>query len=59
VVVNDDNLVEMLALFNADAKAISRRGYVGVHGAEYVKAHDLINALLDDMFREASPDQRA
>ncbi len=52
IVVTDDTtrseLAETLALLNTDAKALRRRGYVGVAGAEYAKVHSIINSVLDD-----------
>lgn len=45
------DLAITLEILNAAAKAISRRGYVGVHGAEYNVAHARIDAVLDDWER--------
>lgn len=42
-------LAETLALLNADAKAISRRGYVGTASAEYGVKHGQIDAVLSDL----------
>lgn len=44
-----EELAETLALLNADAKAISRRGYVGTASAEYAAKHRQINGVLGDL----------
>lgn len=52
VKVTDDttrlDLAETLALLNAEAKAMSRRGKVGMLSAEYERQHRRIDAVLDD-----------
>jgi hypothetical protein len=52
IVITDDcsraDLAETLALLNLEAKALSRRGYTGLHSAEYARWHDRINAVLTD-----------
>lgn len=54
IVVTDDNLVEMLLLFNADAEAISRRGKAAMMTPAYAKAHALIDSVLCDMGYEVA-----
>ncbi len=53
IVVTDDTtrseLAETLALLNTDAKELSRRGYIGTHGAEYERVHLIINEVLTDL----------
>lgn len=41
-------LAEILALANAEAKAISRRGMVAMLRPEYADAHQTLDALLED-----------
>jgi hypothetical protein len=52
VVVRDTTtraeIAEILALANADAKAISRRGMTAMLRPEYADAHETIDALLTD-----------
>lgn len=43
-----EELAETIGLLNGNAKRIHRRGYVGTASAEYERAHDRLNALLDD-----------
>ena len=40
-------LLDLLAEFNNDAKAIARRGLVGTLSADYRRAHDAINDTLE------------
>lgn len=40
-------ILELIAEFNADARALSRRGYVGTRTVEYADVH----AALDDCLR--------
>lgn len=40
------DLRELLAAFNADAKALSRRGYCGTATLEYADAHASIDQAL-------------
>lgn len=42
------DLAETLALLNAEAKAISRRGKAAMLGPEYKAWHERINAVLCD-----------
>lgn len=44
-----DELAEALAHLCAEAKAMSRRGYVGTQCEEYAHWHQRINAVLTDM----------
>lgn len=57
IVVTDDStreeLVTALHNVNATAKAISRRGYVGLQSPEYKRRHDNINALLTELLAHA------
>ena len=53
VVVDPDEttraeLAETIGHLNTAAKALSRRGFVGLMSAEYERAHALIDAVLDD-----------
>lgn len=41
------DIAETLALLNADAKAMSRRGFTVTRGAEYERQHERINAVLE------------
>lgn len=43
-----EDIAELLAVFNADAKVISRRGKSARLRPEYEDAHDHLNALLTD-----------
>lgn len=47
------DLAETLALLNAEAKAISRRGKAAMLGEEYRLRHEYINSVLEDW--EAAP----
>ena len=44
-------LAETITLLNADAKAMSRRGFTVTHGAEYARQHARIDAVLSDWER--------
>lgn len=46
-----EELAETLALLNAEAKALSRRGYIGTRSAEYKAWHGRIDAVLGDWQR--------
>jgi len=41
-----DDLAETLALLNAEAKALSRKGHTGTRCSEYAAWHGRINAVL-------------
>lgn len=43
-----DELAETLALLNAEAKALSRRGFTATRGEKYAMWHEYINSVLDD-----------
>lgn len=47
--VTRDDLLDALRNMNKTAKAISRRGFVGIYSAEYGRRHDDINELLDQL----------
>lgn len=53
VVVTDDTtraeLLELLALKNADAKTMSRRGRSHRARPEYARCHAMLNDILDDI----------
>lgn len=55
VVVTDDTtraeLAETLALLNADAKVLSRRGKCGTLTEDYALRHRRIDAVLGDLLR--------
>lgn len=52
VTVTDDTtreeLAETLALLNADAKAMTRRGWTATRGPEYARQHARIDSVLSD-----------
>lgn len=43
-----EELAETLALLNAEAKALTRRGFIGTRSPEYAAWHARINAVLGD-----------
>ncbi len=52
VIYEDDWLTKTLkALYDAndEAKALRRRGFIGVAGGEYARLHGVINVLLDEL----------
>jgi hypothetical protein len=49
-----EELAETLALLNADAKAMSRRGKSAMLRPEYERAHKRINAVLTDYLAASS-----
>lgn len=53
--VTDDtrrpDLAETLALLNAEAKTISRRGKAAMLGDDYRLRHEYINSVLTDLLR--------
>lgn len=57
VVITDDTTAEDIAktitIQNEEAKALRRRGFIGVRGVEYAVRHDRINSLLDDWLAAA------
>lgn len=59
--VTDDTtraeLAETLALLNAEAKALTRRGHTGTRSAEYAAWHERIDALLEE-WQQAGPNCR-
>lgn len=46
---DDSGLLELISEFNADAKTISRRGYVGTASTQYDDVHEALNECLDAM----------
>ena len=45
------DLLDLLTEFNADAKALSRRGWCGTATVEYATCHEAINDALDRLER--------
>ena len=45
------DLADTLAILNAEAKDMSRRGKVGTLSADYARQHERINAVLEDYGR--------
>lgn len=51
--VTREELLTAIHNMNTTAKAISRRGYVGVNSPEYKRRHDSINDLLTQLVGRA------